>query len=193
MNERTEHKPEQIKVADLPKRLDTVSSLPDFRHLVHTLLPQISVDDFLYNFESQIRLEELFRMYGHKTRSGFDAKEIPVVILNSEGQTDAGTKTISGTVAIEPFRFKLADPDHIYYFNQHRQSGSFFATIDGEEKQMPALNRVPILGGGSEQYDYESLLWVTNNRGVFRGSGLGNNRTGDIQLPRIVERSTSQQ
>lgn len=193
MNERAESRPEQIKVADLPKRLDTVSSLSEFRHVMHTLLPQISIDDFLYSFESQVKLEELFHMYGHKTRSGFDAKEIPVVILKSQGKTDAGTKTISGTVAIEPYRFKLDDPDHIYYFNQYPQSEPFFAKIDGDEPQMHALNRVPVTEGVSQHYDYRSLLWVPNNQGIFRGVGLGNSRVGRTPLPRLISKPTSQQ
>lgn len=167
-----------------------IDSLPQFRVLLTETLPEVPVDAFVYDFAAQIELQELFGKYAHKTRTD---KETPVIILKEQGETDAGAQTIGGTKAIEPYRFRLKDDAYIYYFNEVPKNEPLqIRFMDNETQIFPTahqdmypLNRVPVVQGTAQRYDYKERLWVPNGQGIFRGIGAGNRRMGDVRLPRV--------
>ncbi len=182
---------------DLREEMSRVDSLDKFRFLLKETLPDVPVNAFVYDFAAQIDLHELFAAYGHKTKID---KETPVLILKHPGETNAGTKTIGGTSSIEPYRFRLRDKDHIYYFSkEQREEPLEVRFADTVTQVFPAvkhnvspLNRVPINGGESQGYDYRHSLWQPNSHGIFRGVGIGNGRMGDLRLPRVYGPTSSQ-
>lgn len=185
MAERITSHLERHDAGALHKVMDGIDSLPKFRALLQETLPTVTVEHMLNDFAAQIKLQELFGLYGHKTRSDYYSKETPVVILKKEGETDAGRKTIGGTAFIEPRRFRLDDPDHIYYFNQVPQTDPMIIKIGDDRHNFWGLNRVAVTGGTAEKYNYGAQFWQSNDQGVFKGVGIGNSRMSGVQLPRI--------
>jgi hypothetical protein len=158
--------------------------IDNFRTLLRRRLPKVPVADFLDDFAAQDRLQELFDVHERKLKSDAYSKETPVIILKAEGETDAAGRPIfGGTIAIEPRRFRLADPAHIYYFTQVPELTT--VTVNEEQYEVNPLNRVPVDGGLSEQYDYASRTWKAIGKGRFRGAGKGNNRE-NYDADRIV-------
>ncbi len=174
---------------DLREEIARVDSLGKFRYVLHDILPGVPVDAFTYDFAAQIDLRAKFEQYGHKTKTD---KETPVIILKEPGSTNAGTETIGGTTAIEPYRFRLDDADHIYYFNRFpKQEPLHVRFMDTETQIFPPsvhsihpLQRVPVSGGMSQSYSYEKQLWLPSNQGIFRGVGIHSRMRWNPATPR---------
>jgi hypothetical protein len=186
MSERLGYLLEEHDKVAFHKAMDGIASLPEFRAFLSTALPTVPVEELLHDFVAQTKLQELFGIYDHKIRSDYYSKQTPVLILKKEGETDSGRKTLGGTALIEPRRFRLQDPDHIYYFNQVPQNDPMIIHIDGQRREHWAINRVAVHGGPAERYDYGSQQWLSNKQGSFRGVGLGNTRIGEARLPRVT-------
>ncbi|MGI8420023.1 MAG: hypothetical protein ACR2LN_05275 [Candidatus Levyibacteriota bacterium] len=198
MIEQQENWPSLYDSEDLREEMGRVDSLAKFIALVHDELPHVPVQAFLYDFGAQLDLLALMEAYSHHTRSD---KEPSVVILKKPGETDSGTKTIGGTTAIEPYRFRLDDKEHIYFFNQIPQGESLtLRFMDPETQIFPKpqshvtvypLNRVPRNEGHAQRYNYRTGVWEASGQGIFRGEGIGNLRMNKLHLPRVYgERPT---
>lgn len=174
---------------DFLEQMDRVASLGQFRELTKNILPGISVNGFLYDFEAQIKLHDLMMRYAHKTKLD---KETPVIILKTPGKTETKRPLIGGTSASEVYRFRLHDIgfEHIYYFSQRPASApitlKFLPTNNqAQTHEIYPLNRVPVIGGPSQSYDYALRLWQPNGQGFFTGVNQGNVRMNGVHLPRV--------